>query len=63
MIIVARMASVARPVRELRPTVPLALDAAIAKALERAPADRFATAGDFGAELAASLQPRVETGA
>ena len=63
MIIVARMSSVARPVRDLRPTVPAALDAAIARALERAPANRFSTAGEFSAELAASVQPRVGTGA
>jgi serine/threonine protein kinase len=63
MIIVARMTSVARPVRDLRPTVPPALDAAISRALERLPANRFRTAGDFGTELAAAVQPRVETGA
>jgi serine/threonine protein kinase len=63
MIIVARMSSVARPVRDLRPTVPPALDNAIAKALERVPANRFRTAGDFGAELTASMPPRVKTGA
>jgi eukaryotic-like serine/threonine-protein kinase len=61
MIIVARMSSVARPVRDLRPTVPAALDAAIARALERMPANRFATAGAFGTELAASLHSSVET--
>jgi serine/threonine-protein kinase len=63
MIIVARMSSVARPVRDLRPTIPVALDASIAKALERTPANRHATAGGFSAELAASLLPHVETGA
>jgi serine/threonine protein kinase len=62
MIIVARLSGVARPVRELRPTVPASLDAAIAKALERFPVNRFATAGDFRAELAMSLQPSIATG-
>ena len=63
MIIVARLSGVARPVRELRPAVPASLDAAIAKALERIPANRFSTAGAFRAELATCVQPSVATGA
>jgi eukaryotic-like serine/threonine-protein kinase len=59
MIIVARMSSVARPVRELRAQVPAPLDAAVAKALERLPSNRFATAGGFSRALVASLHPPV----
>ena len=36
-----------RPVRESRPTVPEHVEAAIARALEKLPADRFATATEF----------------
>ena len=59
LIIVARMTGRARPVRELRDAVPPELDAALARALERAPGDRFATAGDFGLALAAIRLARV----
>src|SRR5688572_9623812 len=40
-----------RRVRSLRGTVPEAADAAIARALEKLPADRFATAGEFARSL------------
>src|SRR5688572_18968801 len=43
-----------RRVRSLRGTVPEAADAAIARALEKLPADRFATAGDFARALQGS---------
>ena len=56
LIIVARMTSVARPVHELRAGIPPELDLAVARALERAPSDRYATAGEFGTALAASLR-------
>jgi eukaryotic-like serine/threonine-protein kinase len=46
-----------RPVRELRKTVPVHVDAAIERALAKVPADRFATAHEF----AAALQGRAET--
>ena len=39
-------------VRPIRPEVPEALDAALARALSRAPADRFATAAQFARALA-----------
>jgi serine/threonine-protein kinase len=39
------------PVRQHRPTVPANVDAAIRKALERIPADRFRTAGEFAHAL------------
>jgi serine/threonine-protein kinase len=55
MIIAAKLSSAPRPIRELRREVPPALEAAIAKALARAPADRFASARAFGAALAISV--------
>ncbi len=39
------------PAREVRRTVPANVDAAIRRALERVPADRFAAAGDFARAL------------
>ena len=57
MIIVARLSGTAQPVHELRAEVPAALSAALAKALERSPEDRFPTAGAFSRALAESLVP------
>jgi serine/threonine-protein kinase len=57
LIIVARMSGAARSVRELRASVPASVDAALAKALERLRADRFATAGEFSAALAKQFSP------
>ena len=54
-VIAQRMTGVARPVKSVRSTVPPALDATVAKALERVPGDRYATAADFGAALTRSL--------
>ncbi|MGH7516716.1 MAG: protein kinase domain-containing protein [Gemmatimonadales bacterium] len=50
-IIVKRFTETPRPVRTLRDTVPPVVDQAIARALSRAPADRFATAEEFGRAL------------
>ena len=61
MIIAAKLSGIARPVREIRPEVSIALDAAIARALERAPDDRFATARAFGTALAYGAQVSVST--
>ena len=41
------------PLRVLRDTVPEGIDAAVAKALAKLPADRFSSAGDFSRALAA----------
>jgi TolB-like protein/Tfp pilus assembly protein PilF len=41
------------PLRVVRPEVPVEVEAAIARALARTPADRFATAAEFAAGLAA----------
>jgi serine/threonine-protein kinase len=57
MIIAARMSSVPELIRVHRPEVPAALEAALARALERAPSDRFATAGEFGTALSESVHP------
>lgn len=43
------------PVRELRPEVPPALEAALSKALQFKPEDRFASAHEFGNALLAAL--------
>jgi eukaryotic-like serine/threonine-protein kinase len=58
LIIAARMSGNARPVRELRPEVPVALDQALSKALERDACDRFRTAGEFYTALAAAVYPQ-----
>ncbi|UCF41044.1 MAG: protein kinase [Gemmatimonadota bacterium] len=42
------------PARTLRPSCPLAVEQALAKALAKAPDQRFATAGEFAAALTAS---------
>src|SRR5882724_4502507 len=49
--------------RRLRETVPLPMDQAIAKALARAPADRFATTHQFAEALRASAEARPVIGA
>jgi serine/threonine-protein kinase len=56
LIIVARMTGTARPVRDLREGVPPELEAALTRALERAPDDRFPNAAEFGLALAASIR-------
>ena len=53
------MTDVPRPVGELRPSVPPHVEAAVARALEKLPADRFTTAGEF----AQALVTRTTTGA
>jgi eukaryotic-like serine/threonine-protein kinase len=50
-IIMRIITDTARPVTELRKSVPANVAAAIAKALEKLPADRFASARDFAAAL------------
>jgi serine/threonine protein kinase len=56
-IIAQRMTVAPRPVRSHRMTVPAALDAVIARALERAPSDRYRTAAEFGTALSHCLAP------
>ncbi len=55
MVLAKRSATTAPSVRMLRQTVPAALDAAVARALARDPADRYQTAGEFGAALEGAL--------
>jgi eukaryotic-like serine/threonine-protein kinase len=50
-ILAQRFTESPRPVRTLRDTVPRVVDDAIARALSRAPADRFGTAAEFGRAL------------
>jgi serine/threonine-protein kinase len=53
-----------RPVRAVRDTVPVVVEAAIDKALAKLPADRFASAGEFGDALQgkASFTPAIALG-
>ncbi len=51
-ILTRRLTESPRPVRLVRETVPAALDAAVMRALARAPADRFATAAEFARAIA-----------
>ena len=53
-----------RPLRALRPPVPEAVDHSVLRALEKLPADRFATAREFAESLrepAVSVPPRIIT--
>jgi len=55
-VIAQRMTVPPQLARSFRMTVPPAIDAAIAKALERAPNDRYRTAAEFGAALSAPVE-------
>src|SRR2546426_709151 len=59
-IIAKRFTDPVPSVRRLRETVPVPMDQAIAKALARAPADRFATPHQFAEALRASAQARSD---
>jgi serine/threonine protein kinase/Flp pilus assembly protein TadD len=50
-ILAQKVLSEARSIRELRPEADAALEAVLARALEAAPEDRFATAGELGEAL------------
>jgi serine/threonine-protein kinase len=50
------------PICSARPTVPAAVERAVLQALEKLPADRFATAGQFAAALRADAVGGVEHG-
>jgi tetratricopeptide (TPR) repeat protein len=60
-IIGRRLAETARPIRSVRATVPLPLEAAVLRALERVPADRFASVSDFAAALRSSTASHATT--
>ena len=60
------MTETPRPVRATRPMTPVAIEAAVSRAMARVPADRFASAADFASALAADQPqstPAVPTGA
>ena len=59
--IARRFTEAPRPLAELRDTVPATLSQAVQKGLARTPADRYATAAEFGAALAAAGAPAVTT--
>lgn len=50
-VIARRLSESARPIRPVRSTVPEALEAAMLRALERVPADRFGSMSDFASAL------------
>jgi tetratricopeptide (TPR) repeat protein len=50
-IIARRLSEPARPIRPVRPSIPEAVEAAVLKALDRVPADRFPDVTTFAAEL------------
>jgi serine/threonine-protein kinase len=58
-ILLKKFTGVPRPLRTLRDTVPELLDHTVAKALARAPADRYPTAAEFGRALDAAVGAAV----
>ncbi len=52
--IARRFTEAARPIRQAREAVPESVERALGRALARTPADRFATAAEFGAALEAT---------
>jgi eukaryotic-like serine/threonine-protein kinase len=58
-IMARRFTEAPRPLRQLRETVPSAVEAAVAKALAKSPADRFASAAEFARALAESAVTRT----
>jgi serine/threonine-protein kinase len=60
---IARQAiETARPIRELRPEVPPNIDVALVKALAKDPADRYASAAEFGTVLRAAPAAAASSG-
>jgi eukaryotic-like serine/threonine-protein kinase len=51
--IARRLTETARPLRTIRETIPESVDQTVARALAKAPADRFGTAGEFARALEA----------
>ena len=60
-IIAKRFSTTPTPVRVVRPDVPAGVEAAVARALARTPADRFATAAEFASALAAGAAQQSST--
>ncbi|HEU5169329.1 MAG TPA: protein kinase [Gemmatimonadales bacterium] len=61
-VLMRRFTETPRPLHEVRETVPAALEQAIGKALARAPADRFATAGQLAQALETARRSEGQTG-
>jgi serine/threonine protein kinase/tetratricopeptide (TPR) repeat protein len=61
--IARRLMETPRPIRELRETVSVPVEHALATALARAPADRFATAAEFGQALEGGSRTLATTAA
>jgi hypothetical protein len=57
----AHLSTAPPAISERRPTLTAALDAVVAQALSKAPADRHTSAGEFAAELEAALRARAPT--
>jgi tetratricopeptide (TPR) repeat protein len=60
-IVARRLAEPARPIRPVRTTVPAPVEAAVLRALERVPADRFASVSEFATALRAPTAPPPPT--
>ena len=58
-IVARRLSEPARSIRPVRTTVPAPVEAAVLRALERVPADRFGSVSDFAAALRAPDLPRA----
>ena len=61
-IIARRLAEPPRPIRSVRPGVPVSVERAVLKALERVPADRFDSVSAFAAALRAAEPPPATRG-
>jgi serine/threonine-protein kinase len=55
-IIARALTETPRPVRSTRETVPVGVDLAVGRALARAPADRFATTGEFSRTVSGAME-------
>jgi tRNA A-37 threonylcarbamoyl transferase component Bud32 len=61
-VIAQRFSHPPRDLRVYRPTVPVALDTVVMRAVERSPADRYRTAGEFASAMTAALSAPVVSG-
>lgn len=61
-VLMRRLTEMPRPLRTLRETIPEGVELAVARALAKVPADRFATMAEFARALAApAAQPQART--
>jgi serine/threonine-protein kinase len=61
-IVAKRLSQAILPLRSIRDTVPPAVDTALARALAKAPADRFATGREFAAALGSEVESTPPNG-